>query len=1120
MLPSMDSVVRWLEGLGLGQYAAAFVEADIDPAVLADLSEADLAQLGMTLGHRKKLLRAIAASPPAGSPSPRDMSRPISEASVGLGAERRQLTVMFCDLVGGATLAGRLDPEDLREVIGAYHKCVAAVVGRLEGFVAKYMGDRVLVYFGYPQAHEDDTEQAVRAGLALIDAVGELQAPERLRARIGIATGLVVVGDAIGQGSAKEQAIVGETPNLAARLQALAEPNAVIIAESTLRQIGSRFDMQDLGPQSLKGFAEPQRAWRVLAENRALGRFEALRSGKTPLIGRDEEIELLLRRWAQAKRGSGRVVLIAGEPGVGKSRLADALGERIRGEQHMRLHYFCSPHHQDSALYPVIAQMERAADFTREDATADKLEKLQTLLATSLPSSEDVGLIAGLHGLPSGQLVPGLALTAQKKKEKAFEALLRHIEHLAREHPVLMVFEDLHWVDPSSRELLDHIIERIEHWPVLLLATFRPEFQAPWTGQSHMTTLTLTRLDRLDTTAMVENIARHDALPVEIVQEIVERTDGVPLFIEELTKAVLESGLQRASALSAVPHLGLQVPGTLHASLLARLDRLGPAAKDLAQKGSVIGREFGYALLASIADQSEPQLQAVLDRLINSGLLFARGMPPQSTYMFKHALVQDAAYQSMLKSRRAQLHARIADVLEGRFPELVDSEPETLARHWTAAGLAERAIPYWLAAGQRALQRSAIKEAIRHFNAGVALLADVTDETRRARFEVGLQSALGFAWTAIRGYGAPEVEAAFSRAYQLYRTIGETSLAIPVLRGFTTFHWARGNFPTARSFGMELVEIGERTSDHELSLVAHGMLAGICHHMGEIAASEIHLEVLHAAYDPQQRRKIVVRFGEDTPSTTWSYHGFNMAWLGHVDSALVAVQDAVEWARRTGHPLSIANALTRAAVCPAILCDPARASLLAERGMASAQELGFPIYLALANVVLGWASALDGKAEQGVRQIQHGMAMWRSTGAASGLPFFFGLLSEAMLARGDIERALTAADEGCQWSATNSEHTWGCRLHCARGDAQSAAGEVAAAEASYHEALSWSRERSAKFGELYAGIRLARLWRSDGRAGQQRELLAPLYGWFTEGFDNPVLKEAKARLDECTPSRC
>ena len=637
-------VAAWLQDLGLERYVPAFRDNDIDAEVLPKLTADDLISLGVTsVGHRRKLLDAIAS---LGMAVPTAVvTAPAPGAPAQVDAERRQLTVMFCDLVGSTALSTRHDPEDLRELIADYHRVVSNTVGRFDGFVAKYMGDGVLIYFGYPQAHEDDAERAVRAGRAVIEAVGQLPAREDLSVRLGIATGLAVVGDLIGEGAAQERGVVGETPNLAARLQALAMPNTLVIAEATRRQVGGLFDLADLGPQALAGFAEPQPAWRVIGESGMLSRFEALRSGTTPLVGRDEEVELLTRRWQQAKSGEGRVVLISGEPGIGKSRLTVALSEHIEAESHTRLRYFCSPHHQDSALYPFIAQLERAAGFARDDAVDAKLGKLRTLLAPAARDDDDTALLSELLSLPSS--AADLNLSPQRKRETLFEAFLHQLEAEARRRPALMVFEDAHWIDPTSRELLDLAVDRVRHLPVLLAITFRPEFQPPWSGRSHVTGLALNRLGERDGKVLVQKLAGNAALTPDIVAEIVERTDGVPLFVEELTKAVLESAAQgdRVSAVLATKSLAAKsVPATLHASLIARLDRIGPTAKEIAQIGAVLGREFSYELIEPVAQRPEKELQAALDQLGDSGLLFCRGLPPHASYLFKHALVQDAAY--------------------------------------------------------------------------------------------------------------------------------------------------------------------------------------------------------------------------------------------------------------------------------------------------------------------------------------------------------------------------------------------------------------------------------------------------------------------------------------------
>src|SRR6516165_8973779 len=557
-------------------------------------------------------------------------------------AERRQLTVMFCDLVGSTPLSARLDPEDLRGIIGAYHRCVTEIVEGFGGFVARYVGDGVLVYFGYPQAHEDDAERATRCGLALVDRVPELNQAEALHARVGIATGLVVVG-----GEVVEHDVAGDTPNLAARLQAMAEPDTVAISAGTHRLIGDLFEYRDLGPVEVKGIAAPVPAWQVLGPSGLVSRFEALRGAAlSPLVGRDEEIGLLLHRWARAKTGDGQVVLVSGEPGIGKSRIAAALEERIGREPHLLLRYFCSPYHQDSALFPFVDQLAHAAGFDRDDTPAVKWEKLEAVLALARLPDEDVALLADLLSLPASGQHPLPSLSPQRKKDRTLEALTGQLEGLARRQPVVTVFEDAHWVDPTSRELLDLMIERIRTLPVLLIVTFRPEFQPPWTGQEQVSTLALNRLDRHDRAVLVAQIAGGKALPNEVVARIAERTDGVPLFVEELTKSILESGLLREAGDRYVLDRALRgfaIPTTLHTSLLARLDRLA-SVRPVAQIGAAIGRQFPYALLRAVSSLPEDKLQGSLAHLVASELVSQRGAPPEAIYIFKHALVQDAAH--------------------------------------------------------------------------------------------------------------------------------------------------------------------------------------------------------------------------------------------------------------------------------------------------------------------------------------------------------------------------------------------------------------------------------------------------------------------------------------------
>jgi class 3 adenylate cyclase len=754
-----------------------------------------------------------------------DARSPEPQPSSISSAERRQLTMMICDLVGSTALSSRLDPEDLREIIAAYRRAVAEIVVRFDGFVAKDMGDCVLVYFGYPRAHEDDAERAVRAGLGLIDAIGHLDVSAfPLQARVGIATGLVVVGDLIGEGSAQEQSVVGETPHLTARLHALAEPDMVVIAAGTHRLVGDLFEYRDLGSVEVKGIAGPVPAWQVLRPSVVASRFEALRgSALSPLVGRDEEIELLLRRWARAKAGDGQVVLVSGEPGLGKSRLTAALEERLHTEPHLRLRYSCSPYHQDSALYPFIDQLGRASGFGHDDPPTSRREKLDALLARAAPPDEDVAFLADLLSLPVSERHPLPNLSPQRKKERTLEALIRQLEGLARQMPVVIVFEDAHWIDPTSRELLDLAVERVRSLPVLLIVTFRPEFQTPWTGQQQVSMLALNRLDRYDRSALVAQIAGGKALPDAVVAQIVDRTDGVPLFIEELTRSVMESGVLREEANRYVLDHALPpvaIPTSLHDSLMARLDRLGPV-RHVAQIGAAIGREFSYALLRAVSGLSTEELQTSLTRLVDSELVFQRGTPPDAVYAFKHALVQDAAHGSLLRNIRQQLHARIAESLETQFPAMMESQPELFAQHYAEAGLIGKAVACWGKAGHRSAARSAMAEAAAQFQKGLDQLSLLPDDREHLQHELEFRSALGAVLLAVKGFAARETGHAYARARELWEELGSPSEFLHIPYGQSRYHVYCGEVDVALRLDEDLLRLSRQRNDSGGLVLGH-----------------------------------------------------------------------------------------------------------------------------------------------------------------------------------------------------------------------------------------------------------------------------------------------------------
>ena len=739
----------WLGGIGLARYEKAFRDNDIDAGLLHSLTADDLRELGVgSVGHRRRLLDAIAALSAAAVPEA--LEKPVI---LPAGAERRQLTVLFCDLAGSTALASRLDPEDLRAVLGAYHATVAEAVAQFGGYVAKYMGDGVLAYFGYPQAHEHDAERAVRAGLALVERIGRLvSSGGALASRVGIATGLVIVGDLIGSGDAQERGVVGETPNLAARLQQMAPPNAVLVAETTRRLVGDLFEYNDLGAVALKGLPEPVPAWQVLGESTVENRFAALRSATlSPLIGRDEEVELLLRRWARAKDGEGQIVLISGEAGIGKSRIAAALQEQLEPERPIRLRYFCSPHHRDSALYPFIARLERAAEFRREDAAAAKLDKLAALLSRSGNASpETVAVFADLLGAPTAGRYPPPPTDPRERRELILSTLVGQLDALARHRPLLFVFEDAHWIDSTSLELLGRVTEHVRRLPALMIVTYRPEFEPPWTGESQVTSLRLSRLGRRESTTLIKHVAGGKALPVEMLDRVIERTDGIPLFIEELTKSLLEGGLlaqKDGQYVLAGTAPALAIPSSLQDSLMARLDRLA-SVKEVAQIGATIGREFSYEVLRSVAERPDDQLRDAVDRLISAGLIFRRGMPPHEAFIFKHAFVQDAAYGTLLRGRRQELHRAIAQVLERQAASPSQSESVAgertalLVHHWLRAEEWDRALGYTIEAAKRAAKLYARPEAISRYWQALDLLERLPGNTERNRVHADVILAL------------------------------------------------------------------------------------------------------------------------------------------------------------------------------------------------------------------------------------------------------------------------------------------------------------------------------------------------------------------------------------------
>lgn len=1030
-------------------------------------------------------------------------------------AERSHLTVMFCDLVGSTALSVHLDVEDFHALIGAYHKRVAEIVPRFSGFVSRRVGDGVLVYFGYPDAHEDDPEQAVRSGLALIEGIRRLGSPEPLQIRVGIATGLVVVGDLIGSGNDTE--VLGEVPNLAARLLALAEPNAIVIADSTRRQVGSVFALEDLGFKELKGFTDLQRAWRVLSENRFKSRFEALRSTETPLIDRHEETELLLRRWAQARAGEGRVILFSGEAGIGKSRLTVALRDLLGAEQYTELHYFCSPHHQDSALFPVINLLERAAGFGREDTPAAKLDKLETLMAGTSAAEQDVALLADLLLLPTDRY-GNVEQNPRRRKEETFEALQRQLSVLARMKPVLMIFEDLHLIDPTTQELLDLFIRRIDRMPVMLIATFRPDYVAPWADQPHVTLLMLNRLNRFDSEALVRQLAaKTKSLPNELIGEIVERGDGVPLFLEEVTKTVVDTKpARRAEASTSRP--SLSVPPTLHASLMARLDRIGPAAKEIAQIGATIGRDFSYELVAKVAERPEREIKETLARLVDAGLIFRRGESPRSTFLFKHGLLQDAAYSTLLRDRRRSLHACIAQAIEEMFPETVESQPEVVARHQTEAGLSKQAAVYWQRAGELALRRSAGSEALRHFSNALRLLEEMPDSAERWQRELDIRLGLGTALISARGFRSAghEIVDHYTRAVTLGRGLGDDKKLFRAMWGNWYTNLITGHTEGALGMANELVEVAERLSDPDLMLEAYHSRWANSHVLGLNSITLADTERGIALYNPERHHAHAYDYGgHDTGVCAYAHSAITLWVTGFADKATQMSIAALDLGNRLSHPPSLAHAAWWSAALRQMLRAPDPCREYAELTIRIGRDQGSNMFV-VCPLLLGWTVFQSGQVAEGLELMEDAVEATRQSVRRFYYEYELLVFAEALLKAGKIDRAQQIVQEAIHVIMTSRNRLFEAEAHRLAGACLAARGSDATAEAArlLFQAIETADRQGALAFKLRAATDLARLWQDQDRPREARDLLQQIHGQFTEGLDTPDLNEAKMLLDE------
>jgi len=1113
-----DDIGRWLEGLGLGKYANLFAENEITFDALLHLTEDDLKELGLPIGPRRVVSAAIAKL--TTSAPQRETARPNEPSASRGDAERRQLTILFCDLVGSTELSTKLDPEDMRDVLRTYQEACSREISRYDGYIAKFMGDGVFAYFGYPHAHEDDAERAISAGLGLVSVIQQLHTQKDidLAVRVGIATGPVVVGDLLGKGAAEETAVTGETPNLAGRLQSLAGTNAIVISDATYRLAGGMFECADLGKHGIKGFAEPVQSWSVLRQRHVESRFDATRSSTiTELIGRDEEVEILLRRWQRAKDGEGQLVLITGEPGIGKSRLVRALQDGVLSDPNTRLRFQCSPYHINSALHPVIEQFERAAQFESTDDTNTKLNKLEALLAHSgREDQQAAALFAALLSIPAEGRYPALALSPPQQKQQTLNAFVAQLSGLAERQPVLFIFEDAHWVDPTTLELLELTVARLQDLRVLVVITHRPEFTARWSGDAQVTLLTLNRLSRKDRTTMAVRLAGGVRLPEEVLDQIATRTDGVPLFVEELTKSMLESGQLEGRGIRNIlsgPMPALAVPATLQDALTARLDRLAPI-KDILQMGACIGREFSFELLAEVSRISADELSSALDQFTEAELIFRRGDPPAAIYTFKHALVQDAAYSSLLRTRRAEIHGTIAVVLETAFPEMLQAQPEIVAHHFTEANLLDRAIPMWEQAGCNAAQKFANTEAIRHFKKAIELLGSLPDGEARDRRELELQINLAPVYMATKGFNAPEVGVAYARARDLARSLEDSSHLFTSLWGLWLFNQMRPKKGTARALSEELLTLSAQNTDSGQTLQACHASWTTNFFLGEFKYTREQAERGIALYDVVEHRSHKFLFGGHDPGACCrALGGMSAFMLGFPDQAQQLLRSGVTLAETVNHPLSLFLAEYNFMHIHLLRGDAQEAKQRLGRMIQLATQTGIPRGM-WPDFQGGWATSLEGNPKDGLAQM---LRDFDTMGTVAELfrPFYLGVLGDTCRAADRVEDGLEFVNRGLDLVQTHDSQWCLAELHRVKGELLRARGEPhAAVEQCFDTAITVARSQDSKCWDLRATTSLARLWHSQGRSGEARDRLASIYGWFTEGFDSADLKEAKALLEK------
>jgi predicted ATPase/class 3 adenylate cyclase len=1112
----------WLRGLGLGQYESAFRDSEIEADVLSELTEPDLEKLGLPLGPRKRILKAIAnlvdadKEPEAASPA-----RPMTAKDT---AERRQLTVMFCDIVGSTAMSARLDPEDLSSVIGAFQKACASAVTEFGGSIAKYMGDGVLVYFGYPEAHEDDAERAIRAGLALLDAIAamRLPVPVRPQVRVGIATGLVVVGELIGEGGAQERVAVGETLNLAARIQAVASPDWVVVAGLTRRLAGVAFEYEDLGPHELKGIPDAAILWRVTGESGSRGRFDSRTSkGLTPLVGRIEEIGLLRRRWDYAKEGDGQLVLLSAPAGFGKSRLTQSFREDLDDSSIACLQYFGSPFHVNSPFHPFIRQLERAAGIVRTGSVAQKLDKLESILEGPAESKiEDVSLLAALMSIPFEERYPRLQITELVQKQRTMELLEEQLVLVSRRSPVLVVFEDAHWIDQSSLDLMNSAIRRVANLPVMIIVTHRPEFPPPWLDLGHTTVLKLNQLGRSQAIELIHKAAGGKILPGAMIEQIASKSQGVPLFMEEITRSILESGDLEESGDRYVLRRSVReftIPSTLQDSLIARLDRLG-SAKDVVLTASIIGREFSYELIEAVSSVSQATLLADLGRLVQSDLLEQHGAPPHSHYIFKHALIRDAAFQSVLKSRKRELHQRIAEVLTSRFPEVVNTEPELLAHHYAEANVVDRALACWRQAADRAVARLAYIEALGHVDKAMKLIATLPDGTERDEWELWFLVIEGPSRMALDGWDSPAAERLYEEARTVAERLGRPAEVFRSIWGLWMGAHSSGQHVRAHELYRKIFGLLGQTNDPEYVVQAHHAGGSQMVAEGVPRVALAHVDQLLTTYRMDVHGNLALMYGAHDPACcSLGMRALSLMMLGNLDKALEESDRALELSERLGHKPSISHTHLFRAELSIILNRSEEAEAHLNTSMSLSKKYSLAAYLNAADLMHGLVRALRGEVEEGIGQAEAALITLMSVPSRRfHLPIRIAIVGRTKMAGGDVDGALALFNTALEAASNTGERWYEPELLRLKAEVLLTQPEQHVREAEYclKAAIALAQEQEAKFWELRAATTLAVLWKQQGHRAEAHSLLEPVCNWFSEELNTGDVKDANALLAE------